>query len=74
MWDVFISHAWEDKDAVARPLAILLKKAGLKVWYDETTLTLGDSLRRTIDEGLARSRYGVVIFKSKLFCQRMATT
>ena|ERR1035441_962014 len=34
-WDVFISHASEDKATVARPLAELLRKAGLKVWLDE---------------------------------------
>ncbi|MCB2212989.1 histidine phosphatase family protein [bacterium] len=63
-WDVFISHAHEDRDAVARPLARALEALGLAVWYDENSLQLGDSLRRTIDRGLARSRYGVVILSS----------
>jgi hypothetical protein len=61
MWDVFISHAAEDKAEVARPLAEALTRAGFRVWYDELTLSVGDSLRRTIDRGLAESRYGVVI-------------
>lgn len=61
MWDVFISHATEDKEVVARPLAEALRKQGLKVWYDEFTLTVGDSLRRRIDEGLAKSTFGIVI-------------
>ena len=61
MWDVFICHASEDKDAVARPLAHALAKEGLQVWYDEFSLSLGDSLRQAIDNGLAGSRYGVVI-------------
>ena len=43
-WDVFISHSSEDKDAVVRELANLLKRLGLKVWYDEFTLKVGDSL------------------------------
>lgn len=60
-WDVFISHANEDKEAIARPLAEALKDAGVSVWYDEFSLKLGDSLRKSIDRGLARSRYGVVI-------------
>ena len=38
MWDIFISHANEDKDAVARPLAERLRSLGLTVWYDEFTL------------------------------------
>jgi hypothetical protein len=34
---------------------------GLKVWYDEFTLRIGDSLRQKIDKGLARSRVGLVV-------------
>jgi hypothetical protein len=66
-WDVFISHASEDKDAVARPLAELLREVGLKVWLDENELVLGDSLSRKIDEGLAHSAYGVVILSQNFF-------
>jgi len=58
---VFLSHASEDKDAIARPLYQALIEAGLTVWFDEAALRLGDSLRRKIDEGLARCNYGVVI-------------
>jgi formylglycine-generating enzyme required for sulfatase activity len=68
-WDVFISHAWEDKEDIARPLAEALRRKGLRVWYDEFTLTLGDSLRRSIDRGLAQSRYGVVILSPNFFAK-----
>lgn|GEM_PF-197363 len=67
MWDLFISHASEDKDEIARPLAMKLKDIGLKVWYDEFSLTLGDSLRESIDKGLSESRFGVVIFSKNFF-------
>lgn len=60
-FDVFISHASEDKDEVVRPLAHELQNAGLKVWYDEFELKIGDSLRRKIDKGLATSKFGVVV-------------
>ncbi len=60
-YDVFISHASEDKDAVVRPLAIALQNAGLSVWYDEFELKIGDSLRRKIDVGLAKSNFGIVV-------------
>lgn len=60
-YDVFISHASEDKDAVARPLACALSDAGLTVWYDEFEVRIGDSLRRKIDQGLAHSRFGIVV-------------
>ena len=66
-WDVFISHASEDKDAIARPLAEALRAKGLSVWYDEFSLTVGDSLRRKIDEGLSNSRFGVVILSQHFF-------
>ena len=66
-YDVFISHASEDKDAFVRPLAHALQSAGLKCWYDEFTLKLGDSLRESIDRGLAASRYGLVVLSHHFF-------
>lgn len=60
-YDVFISHASEDKDDLVRPLAIALRAKGLSVWYDEFELKIGDSLRRKIDLGLAKSNFGIVV-------------
>jgi hypothetical protein len=60
-YDVFISHASEDKDAIVRSLAAALTAQGLKVWYDEFTLRIGDSLRQKIDRGLSTSRVGLVV-------------
>ncbi|WP_367363157.1 DUF1883 domain-containing protein [Mesotoga sp.] len=60
-FDVFISHASEDKDDVVRPLAYALKERGISVWYDEFELKMGDSLRRKIDKGLANSYFGIVV-------------
>jgi hypothetical protein len=64
--DVFISHAWEDKD-FARPLAEHLKATGITVWFDEYELKLGDSLRRRIEDGLLRSRHGLVLISQTFF-------
>ena len=64
---VFICHASEDKKEVAEPLARMLMNKGLKVWYDVFKLKVGDSLRRKIDEGLAHSRYGIVILSPSFF-------
>lgn len=66
-YDVFISHASEDKESFVKPLVIALQEAGYKVWYDEFTLKVGDSLRRSIDNGLKNSRFGVVVFSSAFF-------
>ena len=66
-WDVFISHASEDKEAVAKPLANELAARGLSVWLDANELKLGDSLSQKIDAGLACSRFGVVILSEAFF-------
>lgn len=68
-YDVFISHASEDKDEVVRPLVVALKSQGLRVWFDEFELKIGDSLRRKIDKGLANSRFGIVVL-SKDFIRK----
>lgn len=68
-WDVFISHASEDKETVARPLAAHLESLGISVWLDDAVLRIGDSLRRNIDSGLARSSFGVVIFSKSFFAK-----
>ncbi|MEM8557133.1 MAG: toll/interleukin-1 receptor domain-containing protein [Bacteroidota bacterium] len=69
-WDVFISHASEDKLSVALPLYDRLKAAGLRVWLDRFELKIGDSLREKIDEGLALSRYGVVVLSQSFLAKR----
>jgi hypothetical protein len=67
--DVFISHASEDKSDVARPLAEELQRRGFTVWFDETSLKLGDSLSRSIDHGLANCRFGVVVLSPNFFAK-----
>ncbi|QPE05513.1 DUF1883 domain-containing protein [Microbacterium schleiferi] len=68
-WDVFISHAGEDKASVALPLYKALTERGLKVWLDKGELSIGDSLRRKIDYGLAHSSFGVVVFSKSFFAK-----
>ena len=62
-YDVFISHASEDKD-FAGPLADALSQRDLRVWYDRMELQVGDSLRQSIDDGLDNCRFGIVILSS----------
>jgi hypothetical protein len=69
-YDVFISHASEDKAAFVRPLAQALIGLGLKIWCDEATLQIGDSLSSKIDEGLACSRFGVVVLSPSFFAKQ----
>lgn len=68
--DIFISHASEDKEEVARPLHDALVERGWSVWLDELALTIGDSLEESINAGLAMSRFGVVVFSPAFFAKR----
>lgn len=68
-YDVFISHATEDKDDIVRPLALALRERSISVWYDEFELRVGDSLRRKIDAGIARSRFGLVVLSPAFFAK-----
>lgn len=65
-WDVFISYASEDRPTVAL-LAATLRDLDIEPWFDETELTIGMGLRRSIDHGLAHSRFGVVVMSHSFF-------
>lgn len=69
-YDFFISHAHEDKDDIVRDLAQALVDNNFKVWYDDFELKLGDSLRKKIDEGLVKSRFGIVIISPSFIMKR----
>lgn len=60
-WDVFISHASEDKEEFVRPLAEALQRCGVRVWYDEFELKTGDSLLDSIDKGLKNLKFGIIV-------------
>ena len=60
-YDVFISHAGEDKKSFVDEFVEELRKLKVKVWYDTSELKWGDSLRHRIDEGLKRSKFGIAI-------------
>lgn len=38
-----------------------LEGKGIKVWYDKTQMKWGDSMRKRIDEGLKKSKFGVAV-------------
>ena len=68
-WDVFVSHAFEDKGSFVRELAHKLTEHGIRVWFDDLTLTVGDSLTQSISKGLAKSRYGIVVLSHQFFAK-----
>ena len=69
-WDVFACYASEDREAVAGPLSAMLSDLGLRVWYDQMELRVGDSIRGKIRTGLKRCRFGVVILSESFFGKR----
>lgn len=69
-YDVFVSHAWEDKEEFVDGLVDELRKAGLKVWYDTSHIKWGDSMRQKIDEGLRHSRFGIVVLSPNYIAER----
>ncbi|MEH2535113.1 hypothetical protein V1277_005590 [Bradyrhizobium sp. AZCC 1588] len=61
LWDVFLCHAWDDRQGAAKELHDLLESRGVKVWFSEKDVGLGVPLLRAIDKGLANSRIGIVL-------------
>lgn len=59
--DVFLCHAWDDRQGAAKQLHDLLEAAGVRVWFSEKDLGLGVPMMRAIDRGLANSRIGLVL-------------
>jgi len=66
-WDVFLSHASEDKETVAVPLAKALEARGVTVWLDQAVIRMGDSLRQRIDRGIRSSRFAAVVLSDAYF-------
>ena len=60
-YDVFISHASEDKTPFVEDLVKALQDRKVKVWYDSLNIEWGDSLKSQIDNGLKRSTFGIVV-------------
>lgn len=59
--DVFLCHAWDDRQGAAKELHDLLVSRGVSVWFSEKDLGLGVPMMRAIDKGLANSRIGLVL-------------
>lgn len=65
----FMSHASEDKRYVKLLVDKLLVR-GIKVWYDDYEIGVGDSIRDSLNAGLRESRYGVVVLSPNFFAKK----
>lgn len=61
-FDLFISHAVEDKIPLVNELVARLEACGIKVWYTGRELSIGDGVCDTLVEGMRQSRYGIIVF------------
>lgn len=68
-YDVFISHASEDKENFVDGLVEELLKRDVKVWYDRKVLTWGKSIRQNIDLGLRQSKFAIVVLSEHYICK-----
>ncbi|MHA3724171.1 toll/interleukin-1 receptor domain-containing protein [Leucobacter sp. HY1910] len=59
--DIFLCHAWDDRQHAAKDLHDKLEALGVSVWFSEKDIVLGKSLIREIDKGLSKSRIGIVL-------------
>src|SRR6267154_6627391 len=58
---IFLCHAWDDRQGVAKELYDLLVSRGVSVWFSENDIALGEPFLRAIDKGLVKSRVGIVL-------------
>jgi hypothetical protein len=59
--DLFLCHAWPDRQGSAAELNNHLKSNGATTWFSEEDLPLGTLMIREIDKGLANCRVGIVL-------------
>ncbi|WP_312883617.1 MULTISPECIES: toll/interleukin-1 receptor domain-containing protein [Aminobacter] len=48
--DVFLCHAWDDRQKAAKDLNDLLEARGVRVWFSEKDIGLGEPFMRSIDK------------------------
>jgi len=63
----FINHASEDKPEFVEPLFDKLREKGLHIWYDDNELRAGESIRRSIEDGLQINAYGISVLSEIYF-------
>lgn len=70
---IFLSHASADKP-FARRIGKDLEALGVEVWIDEGNIRVGESLRQSIERGLAECDYAVVVMSQVAATRRWVQT
>jgi hypothetical protein len=63
---IFLCHAWPDRQGPAKQLYDLLVARNVSVWFSENDIGLGEPFLRAIDKGLAKSRIGIALVTPSL--------
>jgi TIR domain protein len=66
-YDVFISHANADKEALIEEMYNSLNKLGVKIFYDKETLEWGDKFKDKILEGTKKSEFAIIVISTNFF-------
>jgi hypothetical protein len=69
-WDAFVCHASEDKASYVLPLAVALRDRGFNIWLDDWCLQVGSRLTQSIETGLSKSRFGIVMLSKSFFTKK----
>lgn len=70
--DLFICHASEDKDLIARPLKKYFDENGLNAWYDEDSILFSDSISNKIYKGIKNSKGAIIILSENFYKKEWA--
>ncbi|MFV1975536.1 MAG: toll/interleukin-1 receptor domain-containing protein, partial [Candidatus Scalindua sp.] len=73
-YDVFVSHASEDKEDFVDALVKKLEEFNLEVWYDKNELTIGDDIQQNIISGIEFSLTGIVVLSPHFFDRNKSWT
>ncbi len=63
-YEIFLSHASEDKAGIARPIFEACKKAGLKAFLDEDHIGWGENFTKKINTALGAARTVLIVVSS----------
>lgn len=66
---LFVSYASGDDRPFVKNLTDTLIRYGMDVWWDEYEITIGDSIRSKINDGLRECGYGVVVLSHQFFAR-----
>lgn len=72
-YDVFLSYARIDGEAVARELRDALEAQGVRVWFDHVAIQPGKSQSLQMDSGLRKARAGIAVLTAAYLTGRFWT-